>query len=116
VKPIEAHAADRAWAPGDGGSKHGKMQSNHEYTKVKNGAPQPTSRLKAPTTAICLSPLLMMNDAAASDQNSVAGEGSLRGQRGGGHQVFHRRPRRARRRRTTRADNAHRDIEELHAA
>jgi len=68
VTPVEVQAADRAWAPGGGGSKRARMQSKREYTTVKNGATQPTSRLNAPTIAICW-------DAAARAQNSVAGEG-----------------------------------------
>jgi len=68
VTPVEAHAANRAWAPGHGGCKRASMQGKREYTTVKNGASQPTSRLNAPTIAICW-------DAAARAQYSVAGEG-----------------------------------------
>jgi len=113
--PVEAHAADRAWAPGGGGSKHARMQSKGEYTTVKNGAPQPMSRLNAPINAFCLRLLLILKDAPARARISMASEGGEQGRRCGGQHVPHMRPRRARWKRIARADDIHRVIEDLNA-
>jgi len=76
------------------------LQRKREYTTVKNGAPQPMNRLNAPINAFCWRPLLILKDAPARAQTSLAGDSGEQSRRSGGQQVPHMRPRRARWKRT----------------